>query len=77
MTTSDTMMIDSAEGSARRWVNDDIDALPYADQLPEGWRTEVDQLIQEEVSGGVPQAHCALVSLAISTRDGGLFASSR
>ena len=32
-----------------RWENHDIDALPYTDVLPEGWRPDVDQLVQEEM----------------------------
>ena len=36
-------------GGASRWVNEDIDALPYADELPEGWRADVDRLVQEEM----------------------------
>jgi hypothetical protein len=32
-----------------RWENLDIDALPYTDVLPEGWRPDVDQLVQEEM----------------------------
>jgi len=39
-------MIDGAGGAGSRWVNDDIDALPYADVLPDNWRTGVDQLVQ-------------------------------
>ena len=43
------MMLDGAEGTSSRWLNEDIDALPYADVLPDGWREGVDQLIQEEM----------------------------
>lgn len=43
------MMLDGADGASTRWVNDDVDALPYADTLPEDWRAGVDQLINEEM----------------------------
>jgi hypothetical protein len=51
MATAAPMMLDSAEAS--RWVSDDIDALPYADVLPENWRAGVDQLINEAGRGGL------------------------
>ena len=43
------MLLDSAEQKSTRWNNPLIDALPYADVLPEGWRETADQLVQEEV----------------------------
>ena len=43
------MMLDGADGASNRWVNDAIDAPPYADRLPENWREEVDRLINEEM----------------------------
>lgn len=43
------MMLDGADAASTRWVNDDVDALPYADTLPENWRAGVDQLINEEM----------------------------
>jgi pre-mRNA-splicing factor SPF27 len=43
------MMLDGADGASTRWVNDAIDALPYADVLPENWRAGVDQLVNEEM----------------------------
>ena len=42
------MMLDGAAAPSR-WVNEDVDALPYADVLPEGWRADVDRLMQEEM----------------------------
>jgi hypothetical protein len=43
------MLLDSAEQKSTRWNNPLIDALPYADVLPEGWRETADQLVQEEM----------------------------
>ena len=42
-------MLDAADGAASRWVRDDIDALPYADQLPPDWREMAERLVQEEM----------------------------
>ena len=33
---------------AARWENDAVDSLPYADELPEGWRDHANQLVAEE-----------------------------
>ena len=43
------MLLDGAEQKSSRWNNPLIDALPYADVLPEGWRETSDQLVQEEM----------------------------
>mmetsp|Transcript_30830 Transcript_30830/g.37364 ORF Transcript_30830/g.37364 Transcript_30830/m.37364 type:complete len:243 (+) Transcript_30830:254-982(+) len=48
------MLIESAAhgeaGKLGRWgLDDNIDALPYADNLPAGWRQKVDILVQEEM----------------------------
>ena len=42
------MMLDGA-GAPSRWANEAVDALPYADVLPEGWRADVDRMINEEM----------------------------
>ena len=47
-TMTTPMMLDGA-GAPSRWANEAVDALPYADVLPEGWREDVDRLINEEM----------------------------